>query len=249
MEEDARVTKEAAEKAQEEATRSKEETALAEEATAKAREEVERYKGDAIELDKGKRQVESDLAAARGNYAWLKEELLMSEIAWGAAELAEKKAHEDLETEEAPSHSLFNDVDRLKKLLREKEDAILQSGKLIEDLQVEKTELARSYKRIERANTDFIGENTTLMEKTHGEFSTSLCLLCFCGVCFQLTDPLFWSPQGLRMSCWRPRPTPSPLRHSSRGGCVDWSAEDRNKRPLNLLGTRAYNRGGGGGSR
>jgi hypothetical protein len=37
--------------------------------------------GEATELDKGKRQVESDLAIARGNYAELKEELLKSEIA------------------------------------------------------------------------------------------------------------------------------------------------------------------------
>jgi hypothetical protein len=37
---------------------------LFEEAAAKAREEAVRYKGEAIDLDKGKRLVESDLAAA-----------------------------------------------------------------------------------------------------------------------------------------------------------------------------------------
>ncbi|XP_021321306.1 putative uncharacterized protein DDB_G0271606 [Sorghum bicolor] len=39
---------------------------------------------------------------------------------------------------------------------------------MIEDLRVKKTELARSYKEIERANTDLVGENTTLEEKIHG---------------------------------------------------------------------------------
>ena len=43
---------------------SREQAALFEEAAAKAREEAVRYKGEAIDLDKGKRLVESDLAAA-----------------------------------------------------------------------------------------------------------------------------------------------------------------------------------------
>ena len=51
MEEDARVTKDATEKAQEEAARSKDEAGLAKEATVKAREEAVRYKDEAIELD------------------------------------------------------------------------------------------------------------------------------------------------------------------------------------------------------
>ena len=80
-EEDARVEKEAVEKAQEEAAQSREETATAKEAATKAQEEASRYKGEAVELDKGKRLVESDLAVARGNYSGLKEELLKSEIA------------------------------------------------------------------------------------------------------------------------------------------------------------------------
>jgi len=128
--------------------------------------------------------VESDLATARGNYAGLKEELLKSEFTQGTAEEAEKKAREDLEIEQARSHSLFNDVDCLKKALQEKEVAILQSGKLIEDLRVEKTELACSHKKIERANTDLVGENTTLEEKIRDEFSTPLRLLCFCKFVF-----------------------------------------------------------------
>ena len=80
VEEDARVAKEVVQKAQEETAQSKEQCALAEEASAKAQEQASRYKGKAIELDKGKRQVESDLAAARGNYTGLKEEVLKSKI-------------------------------------------------------------------------------------------------------------------------------------------------------------------------
>jgi len=113
--------------------------------------------------------VESDLAAAQGNYAGLKEEQLKSENAWGAADEAEKKAREDLERELSSSRSISDDVDCLKKALRENEDTILQSRKLIEDLHVEKTELACLCKRIERANTDLVGENTTLEEKICGE--------------------------------------------------------------------------------
>jgi len=118
---------------------------------------VARYKDEVVQLDKGKRQVEADLATARENYAGLKVELLDSTIARDAMEKAEKKAREDLEKELTCSCSLFDDVDHLKEALREKEDVILQSRKLIEDLWVEKTEMARSYKRIKRANTDLVG--------------------------------------------------------------------------------------------
>ena len=190
-EEDARIAKEAMEKAQEEATQSRERATSAKEAVAKAREEGARYKNEAIELDKGKRLVELDLVSARGNYAGLKEEFLKSELTRGAAEEAEKKAREDLEAEQARSRSLSNDIDRLKKALWEKEDAILQSGMLIEGLRVEKMELARSYKKIEKANTNLVGENTTLEEKIRGRFSRSLCLLCFYGACFLSSDSLF----------------------------------------------------------
>ena len=138
-----------------------------------------------------KRLVESDLATARHNYADLKEELLNSDIARGAAGVAEKNTHEDLEAKRARAHSLSDDIDRLKKALREKEGAILQSCKLIEDLRVEKTDLACSYKKIERANTDLVGLNTTLEEKMRGEFPTPLRLLYFCGACFLASDSLF----------------------------------------------------------
>jgi tetratricopeptide (TPR) repeat protein len=215
-EEDAHVAKEVVEKAQDEAAQSREQAASAEETAAKAWEEAARYKGEAIDLDKGKRLVESDLAATQSNYARLKEALLKSEIARGAVEEAKKKAREDLEAEQACSRGLFDDIDRLKKALREKEDAILQSGKLIEDLRVDKTERARSYKKIEKANTDLVSENTTLEEKIRGKSSMLLCFLCLCGVPFLSSDSLSRSLQGLRMIYWQPRSTPSLLRRSSR---------------------------------
>ena len=123
----------------------------------------------------------------------------MSEIARGAVEEAEKKVCVDLEVEQAHSCNLFDDIDRLKKPLLVKEDAILQSGKLIEDLRVDKTELARSYKKIEKTNTNMVGENTTPEEKIRGEFPTPLCLLC--GARFLSSDSLFRSLQGLRTIC------------------------------------------------
>jgi chromosome segregation ATPase len=175
---------------------------LSEEVASKAREEAARCKGEAIELDKEKRLVESDLAAAWSNYAGMKEALLTTEIAQGAVEEAEKKAREDLEAEQARSRSLTNDIDRLKKALREKEDTILQSSKLIEDLRVDKTELANSYKKIEKANTDLVGEYMTLVEKICGKFFMPLCFLCRHSFSFLSSDSLSRSLQGLRMIYW-----------------------------------------------
>jgi hypothetical protein len=80
-EEDAHVAREAAEKAKEKATQSREQAITAEEVAAKAREEAMRYKDEPVDLDRGKRLVESDLVAARSNYARLKEALMNSEIA------------------------------------------------------------------------------------------------------------------------------------------------------------------------
>jgi len=120
-EEEAHVAREAAENAKEEATQSKEQAISAEEATAKAWEEAARYKDEVVELDRGKRIVESDLAATQSAYAGLKEAHLKSKIARGTVEEAEKKAREDLEVEQSYTHSLSIDVDRLKKALREKE--------------------------------------------------------------------------------------------------------------------------------
>ena len=102
---------------------------------------------------------------------------MKSKIARGAAEEAGKKAREDLEAERIRSRSLSDDVDRLKKMLLEKEGTILQVGKMIEDLPVENTDLARSYKEIERANTDLVGENTALEERIRGMFFRALVFL------------------------------------------------------------------------
>ena len=62
---------------------------------------------------------------------------------------------------------------RLKRALLEKDGAIAQAGKVIEDLCVTNTELVRSNKEIERANTNLVGENTTLEERIHGMFPFS----------------------------------------------------------------------------
>ncbi|XP_021306366.1 uncharacterized protein LOC110431582, partial [Sorghum bicolor] len=140
-------------------------------ALAKARETSKKAEeeGRAVaELDKEKSLLKSELASAREAYRELKEECVKSEIARSAAEEAGKKAREDLEAERIRSRSLSDDVDRLKIMLLEKEGAILQAGKMIEDLQVENSDLARSYKEIERANTDLVGENTALEERIRG---------------------------------------------------------------------------------
>jgi len=63
-------------------------------------------------------------------------------------------------------------------MLQEKEEAILQSGKMIEDLQVKNMDLARYYKEIERANTDLVGDNTALKEKIRGKFFVPSCFFC-----------------------------------------------------------------------
>ena len=72
--------------------------------------------------------------------------------------------------ERTRSHSLSDDVDRLKRALLEKDGAIAQAGKAIEDLRITNTELVRSNKEIQRANTNLVGENTALEERIHGMF-------------------------------------------------------------------------------
>jgi hypothetical protein len=146
-------------------------------ALAKAREEAVHYKDAAAELDKEKGLVKSDLASAREAYRKVKDECVKSEIARSAAEEAGKKAHEDLEAERARSRRLSDDVDRLKRTLLEKEGAVLQAGKMIEDLRAANTDLARSYKEIERASTDLVGENTALEERIRGKFLHTLVFL------------------------------------------------------------------------
>ena len=96
-----------------------------------------------------------------------------SEVARGAAEDVKKKALEDLEAERARSRSLSDDIERLKGELLEKSGVIAQAGKVIEDLRVANTELARSNREIERINTRFVGENTALEESIRGMFPLS----------------------------------------------------------------------------
>jgi len=101
----------------------------------------------------------------------MKVEYVNSKVARSATEEAKKKALEDLEAERARSRSLSDDVDRLKRALLEKEGAITQAGKAIEDLRVANTELARSNREVERANTNLVGENMALEESIRGMFS------------------------------------------------------------------------------
>jgi len=100
-------------------------------------------------------------------------ECVNGEIARSAAEEAKKNALEDLEVERTRSRSIFDDVDRLKRALLEKDGAITQAGKVIEDLRVANTELVRSNKEIERVNTDLVGENTALEERIRSTFRLS----------------------------------------------------------------------------
>jgi len=100
-----------------------------------------------------------------------------SEIARSSAEEAGKKAREDLEAERARSRELSDDVDRLNRTLLEKEGTVLQAGKMIEDLWAANTDLARSYKEIERANIDLVGENTTLEERIRGKLPCTFMFL------------------------------------------------------------------------
>jgi hypothetical protein len=51
------------------------------------------------------------------------------------------------------------------------------------------TEVAHSYKEIEKSNMDMVGENTILEERIHSKFPASL--FCFSGVCFPFPDFLF----------------------------------------------------------
>ena len=169
--------REASRTAAEEAMQLRERTMMVEEAASKAREEAIFYKDAAADLDKEKGLIKADLASAREAYREMKGEYVKSEIAWSAAEQTRKKALEDLEAERARSRSLSDDVDRLKRALLEKEGAIAQAGKAIEDLRVANTDLARSHREVERANTDLVGQNTALEEKIHGKLLYTFTLL------------------------------------------------------------------------
>jgi len=163
--------REASRKAMEEAVLLRERALTVEEAASKAREEALSYKNVVADLDKEKGLLKTDLDSLRESFQRMKVEYVNSEVARGAMEEAKKKALEDLEAERARSRSLSNDVDRLKRALLEKEGATTQAGKAIEDLRVTNTELARSNKEVERANTNLVGENTALEESIRGMFS------------------------------------------------------------------------------
>jgi len=158
--------REASRKAVEEAMQLRERTMTVEEAASRAREEAIFYRDAAADLDKEKVLIKADLASAQEAYQEMKVECVKGEIAWSAAEEAKKRALE--EAERARSRNLSDEVNRLKRALLGKEGAVAQAGKVIEDLRVANTDLARSYREIERANTDLVGENTALEEKIHG---------------------------------------------------------------------------------
>jgi len=169
--------REASRVAAEEAMQRREWAMVVEEAASKAQEEAIFYKDAATDLDKEKGLLKADLASAREAYREMKGECVKSEIARSAAEEAKKKAQEDLETERTRSCGLSNEVDRLKRALLEKEGAIAQAGKAIEDSRVLNTDLARSHREIERANTDLVGQNTALEEKIRGKLLYTFTLL------------------------------------------------------------------------
>jgi chromosome segregation ATPase len=164
----------------EEAVLLRERALTVEEAGSKAQEEALSYKSTVADLNKEKGLLKTDLDSIRESFWRIKVEYVDSEVARGAAEEAKKKAIEDLEAKRARSRSLSDDVDRLKGELLEKNGAIAQAGKAIEDLRVANTELARSNKEIERANTKLVGENTALEESVRGAFLLSDFLFEMC---------------------------------------------------------------------
>ena len=162
--------REALRKAVEEAALLRERAMTVEEAASKARDEALTYKSTAADLGKEKGLLQTELASARETFQRMKVECVNGEITRNAAEEAKRKALEDLEAERARSRSLSDDVDRLKRALLEKDGAIVQAGKVIEDLRVANTELVRSNREVERANTNLVGENTALEESICGMF-------------------------------------------------------------------------------
>jgi len=164
--------RETSRKAVEQAALLRERAMTVEEAASKAQEEALSYKNAIANLDKEKGLLYTELATVRETFRRMKVECVNGEVARSAAEEAKKKALEDLEEERARSRSLSHDVDHLKRALLEKDGAIAQAGKVIEDLRVANTELARSNREVERANTNLVGENTALEESIHGMFST-----------------------------------------------------------------------------
>ena len=113
---------------------------LVEEAASKAREEAIFYKDAAADLDKEKGLIKADIASTREAFQEMKVECVKGEIARSATEETKKKAQEYLEAERTRSRGLSDEDDRLKRELLEKEGAIAQAGKVIEDLRVTNTD-------------------------------------------------------------------------------------------------------------
>jgi len=172
--------RESSRKAVEEATLLRERAMMVEEAVSKAQDEPLTYKNAAADLDKEKGLLQTELASARETFQRMKVECVNGEITRSAAEEAKKKALKDLEAERTHSRSLSDDVDRLKGELLEKNGAIAQAGKAIEDLCIANTEMVRSNKEIERANTKLVGENTALEESIRGTLLLSSFLFEVC---------------------------------------------------------------------
>jgi len=187
--------REASRKAVEVAVLLRERAMMVEEAASKARDEALTYKSTAADLDKEKGLLQTELASARETFQRVKVECVNSEIVRSAAEEAKKKALEDLEAERARSRSLSDDVDRLKRALLEKDGVIAQAGKAIEDLRVANTELARSNREVERANTNLVGENMALEESIRSMFLLSSFLF---EVCLVLANFLVLAFAGLK---------------------------------------------------
>ena len=141
-------------------------------------------------------------------------ECVNGEIARSSTEEAKRKALEGLEAERARSRSLTDDVNRLKRALLEKDGAIAQAGKVIEDLRVANTELVRSNRELERANTNLVGENTALEESIRGIFYYQVFFSRCVGYCLISSC---WTLQGLRTSYWPPKSRLAPPGISSRG--------------------------------
>jgi len=131
---------EASRKATEEAMQLRARTMLVEEAASKAREEAIFYKDAAADLDKEKGLIKADIASTREAFQEMKVECVKGEIARSATEETKKKAQEYLEAERTRSRGLSDEDDRLKRELLEKEGAIAQAGKVIEDLRVTNTD-------------------------------------------------------------------------------------------------------------
>jgi chromosome segregation ATPase len=219
--------REASKKAEEETVLLRERALTVEEVASKAREEALSYKNVIADLDKEKGLLKSDLDSLRESFRKMKVAYVDSEVAKGAAEDVKKKALEDLEVERARSRSLSDDVERLKGELLEKSGAIAQAGKVIEDLRVANTELARSNREIERANTRLVGENTALEESVRGMFLSLDFFFKACLVFAKVPCIALYRAQGRTPG----RPSRGSQRQGSArsGGCFEPSSADGDK--------------------